>query len=160
MRRVWPAAAALLMALTGCGIEPTGVTDGGRAPTGVAGGVTLYFIDQRGRLQPELVDSGRLDTVDRALTMLFTMRPGGPYLHTDIPPDATTRAVVTTESGLIELMVPFALEELTPRAIDQIVCTALGVHVQGGGSTRTRVQVRFTLDTPESRERRTCPLIG
>lgn len=160
MRRVWPAAAALLMALTGCAIAPTGVTGGGTAPTGVASGVTVYFIDQRGRLQPNLVETGRLDTVDRALTLLFTMRPREPHLHTDIPPNATTRAVVTDQSGFIHLMVPFALEELTPRAIDQIVCTALGVHVQSGGSTRTKVQVRFMMDTPESRERRTCPLIG
>jgi hypothetical protein len=68
--------------------------------------------------------------------------------------------VVTTAPGVVHLLVPLALDEVTPRGVDQIVCTALGVHVQGGGPVDARVQVRFTLPTPESDVLRTCPLIG
>jgi hypothetical protein len=66
---------------------------------------------------------------------------------------------VTTTPGVIQLVVPLAIREVTPLGIDQIVCTALGVHVQGGGSRSTKVQVSFTQPTPESDKRRTCPLI-
>lgn len=160
MRRIWSATAVLLMAFTGCGVQPSEVTGGGDPPTGVASGVTLYHVDEDGELQPNLVETSRLGTIDGAIALLFTMQPGEPHLHTEIPSNTQSRAVVTTRPDIIELMVPFAFDELTPRAIDQIVCTALGVHVQGGGSTSTKVQVRFTLATPESREQRTCPLIG
>jgi hypothetical protein len=66
--------------------------------------------------------------------------------------------VVTTAPGVLHLMVPLAADEVSAAGVDQLVCTALGVHVQGGGSPGTRVQVRFTLPTPESDVLRACPL--
>jgi hypothetical protein len=157
VRRLVAAVAVLLLA--GCGVAPAGVADAGPAPTGVAPGVTLYFLDAQGRLRPQLRETGRLGTVSEALALLLTGPGRDPDLRTDLPP-ATQVPVVTTAPGVVHLLVPLAVHEVTPAGVDQIVCTALGVHVQGGGSAGTRVQVRFTLPTPESDVLRTCPLIG
>ncbi|MGH3374023.1 MAG: hypothetical protein ACRDP6_04735 [Actinoallomurus sp.] len=156
MKQIWPAVAVLLLAA--CGVQPSGVTGGGEAPTGVAPGVTLYFIDARGELRPQLRRTGHLGTISEAMALLLS-GPGESGLHTEIPSNATTQVVVTTAPGMIQLMVPLSIHEVTPLGIDQIVCTALGVHVQSSGSRSTKVQVRFTLPTPESGRRRTCPLI-
>jgi hypothetical protein len=156
VRRIWPAVAALLLA--GCGVQPSGVTGGGEAPSGVAPGVTLYFVGARGELRPQLRRTGHLGTISEAMSLLL-LGPGDSDLHTQITSNSSTQVVVTTAPGMIQLMVPLSIHEVTPLGIDQIVCTALGVHVQGGGSRSTKVQVRFTLQTLESDKRRACPLI-
>jgi hypothetical protein len=148
----------MVLLLAGCGVQPTGVTDGGDAPTGVAPGVTLYFVDERDQLQPQLRGTGRLGTISEALSLLLA-GPSGSGMRTQIASTDVERAIVDTTPGLIHLRMPLALYEVTPLGIDQIVCTALGVHVQGGGSRTTRVRVTFTSTTPESDELRTCPLI-
>ncbi|MCA2212133.1 hypothetical protein [Jidongwangia harbinensis] len=157
MRRSWPAALALLLA--GCGIQPSGVDDAGRAATGVAPGVTLYFVDDDGRLQPQLRRINRLGTISEALALLLT-GPGSSGLRTEITPSGPAPIVVDPRPGLIRLMTPLAEYEVTPLGIDQIVCTALGVWVQSGGAADTRVQVTFTLASPESERHRTCPRTG
>lgn len=154
MRRLW---LALALLLAGCGVDPSGVTDGGEAPTGVAPGVTLYFIDDHDRLRPQLRPTGRLGDISDALALLLD-GPGGSGMRTGIGPVGVTRVIVDVTPGLIHLRVPLATYEVTPLGVDQIVCTALGVHVQGGGSRTTRVQVTFTTATPESDKHRTCPL--
>jgi hypothetical protein len=151
--------AALALLLTGCSVQPSGVTDGAQAPTGLAPGVTLYFVNTQGRLQPQLRRTGHLGTIDDAMQLLLT-GPGDTDLSTGIAPVETTIVLVNTITpGLIQLTVPLAIRDVAPLGIDQLVCTALGVYVQGGGSKSTQVQVRFTLPTPESYKRRTCPLI-
>lgn len=159
MNRPWSAAAVLLLLLTitGCGVQPSGVTHGGEPPTGLAPGVTLYFVDEHGQLQPNLRRTGRLGTIAEAISLLMT-GPGQSDLRTEIALDVPPRAVVTTTPETIEIMVPLTVDDVTPRGIDQIVCTALGVHVQSGGSTDTTVRVHFVQPTPESDELRTCPL--
>jgi hypothetical protein len=156
VRRIWLVLAVVVLA--SCGVQPSGVTDGGEAPTGVAPGVTLYFVDARGELRPQLRDTHRLGTIAEAMSLLL-LGPGDSDVRTEITA-TPTRVVVTTAPGVIQLMLPLTIDDVTPLGIDQIVCTALGVHVQGGGSRRTTVQVRFVQSTPESDERRTCPLIG
>ncbi|WP_152520900.1 GerMN domain-containing protein [Nocardiopsis halophila] len=151
-------AAALLS--SGCGLHPTGPTDGGRAPTGVAPGMTLYFVDGDGELKAQQRESGRLGSVSDAVSLLLTGPGPTSGLRTEIAPVPTTRVAVTTAPDVLTVVVPLSVDEVTPQGIDQIVCTALGAHVQQGGSTGTKVQVRFTLGTAESEEHRTCPLIG
>jgi hypothetical protein len=158
VKRIWWAAAVLLLLVAGCGVRPSGVTDGGRAPTGVAAGVTLYFVDARGALRPQPRRTGHLGTISEAMSLLLSAGPHESGLHTELPPNATTQVVVTTAPGLIRLMVPLSIHEVTPLGIDQIVCTALDVHVRSGGPRSTKVQIRFTLTTSESAKRRTCPL--
>lgn len=156
MTRIWLAVAVLLLA--GCGVRPSGVTDAGEAPTGVASGVTLYFVDARGELRPQLRRTDRLGTISEAVSLLLS-GPRDSDVRTEIAAPTTTRVVVTTAPGVIQLMVPLTIEDVTPRGIDQIVCTALVLHLQGGGSRRTEVQIHFVQHTPESDERRTCPLV-
>ena len=157
MKRIWLVVAVLLLA--GCGVQPSGVTDGGEAPTGVAPGVTLYFVDAHNELRPQLRRTDRLGTISEAMSLLLS-GAGGSDLHTEIASTTTPRVAVYTTPGVIQLSVPLTIHEVTPLGIDQIVCTALGVLVQGGGSRSMRVQVRFTQPTPESDKQRTCPVIG
>jgi hypothetical protein len=153
MRRTWLAALALLLA--GCGVQPSGVDDVGQAPTGVASGVTLYFVDARDRLQPQLRETDHLGTISEAMSLLLSGPGSG--MRTQIASTEVTQVFVDTTPDLIRLRVPLAGYEVTPLGIDQIVCTALGVWVQSGGSTTTRVAVSLTSGTGEPR---TCPLIS
>lgn len=156
MKQTWLVFAVLLLA--GCGIEPSGPSDGGEAPTGVAPGVTLYFVDAQHQLRPQLRETGRLGTIAEATSLLLT-GPGGSELRTEIASSTVTAVGVSTEPGVIQLLVPLTIRDFTPLGIDQLVCTALGVHVQSGGQRATKAQVRFTLPTPESDRLRTCPPI-
>ncbi|ASO21114.1 hypothetical protein FHR81_002081 [Actinoalloteichus hoggarensis] len=159
MIRFGTAVVVAILLSTGCGVSPSEVTDGGDAPTGLAPGVTLYFVDSNGALAPRLRETGRLGTISEAVSLLLD-GPGDFDLDTEIAATEVTRVRVDTEPELIRLMVPLADYEVTSSGIDQIVCTAVGAHVQAGGSPRTRVQVRFTQHTPESDVRRTCPLLA
>jgi hypothetical protein len=156
MKRVWLAAVVLI---AGCGVQPTGVADGGEAPTGVASGVTLYFVDEHDELVPQLRRTDRLGTISEAMSLLLS-GPGDSDVRTRIAPNTPERVVVTTGPGVIQLAVPLDIRDVTPVGVDQIVCTALGVHVQSGGSRSMTVQVHFVQPTPESDKRRTCPLIS
>lgn len=155
MKRIGLAALALLLA--SCGVEPSGPVAEGDAPTGVAPGVTLYFVDAHKQLRPQLRETGRLGTIAEAISLLLT-GPGSSDQRTEIAATSVTQVLVTTEPGLIRLLVPLTDREVTPLGIDQVVCTALGVHVQSGGSRDTKVQIGFTQPTPESALQRTCPL--
>ena len=156
MNRIWWAAAVLFLA--GCGVQPSGVSDAGQAPTGVAPGVTLYFVDVHQQLKPQPRPTGRLGTIAEAMALLLS-GPGDSDLHTEIASSTVTQVVVTMTPGVIRLLVPLTIHDVTSLGIDQIVCTAMGVHVQSGGARSMKVQVRFTLPTSESDKERTCPLI-
>lgn len=166
MKRICSTALGLLLTgcLVGCGVQPSGVADAGPAPTGVAAGPTLYFVDAREQLRPQRRGS-HLGTISDALALLLSTSAGDSEsagdsdLHTEITSEGITRVGVTTTPGLIQLEVPLTARDVTPLGVDQIVCTALGVSVQGGGSTTTRVQVWFTEFTPVPNPLRTCPLI-
>lgn len=157
LRRLWLAGLALL--LTGCGVRPSGVTDSRDAPTGVASGMTLYFVDGHRRLVPDQRPTDHLGTIAEAMALLLTGPGPDSALHTEIESRGNTRVEVTALPGLIGLRVPLALAEVTPLGIDQLVCTALGAWVQSGGSKATRVQVSFTTGAAESEQHRACPLI-
>lgn len=158
MRRMISVFAAALL-LTGCGVGPTGVTDGGDPPTGVASGPTLYFVDSAGALQPDSRTTGRSGTVADALALLL-MGPGGSELTTEIEPVDVTLVQVTVDDDVITLLLPIAQDEATAVGVDQIVCTAIAAHVQGGGSKRATVRLIFTIADPgtEPEAPRRCPL--
>ena len=165
MKRAWrgvavPALLALLALVAGCGVAPTGVRAVGKAPAGIAPGPTLYFVDSHERIRPQLRPTEQLGTIAEALSELLAGAPAYSDLHTEISAVGTTQVLVTTAPGVIRLTVPLAISEVTARGIEQIVCTALGVDVQGGGPASTKVQVVFTEPTAESDRLRTCPLIS
>lgn len=155
--RRWAAAAVLL--LGGCGVQPSGVTDAGDAPTGIAPGVTLFFIDDQGSLKPQQRETRRLGTVTEAVTLLLDAGDPGAGLRSEIQADSVTRVPATITEDTIELHLPITARDVTPLGMDQIVCTALATHVQAGGSPRTTVRLSFTIAEPGSDAPRTCPLI-
>lgn len=157
MRRGVLGAAIVLAVAVGCGVTPSEVTDGPEPPTGVAPGVTLYFLDEQDELVPQLRETDRLSTIPAAIALLLT-GPGSSGLESAIAPDLMSRVGVTETPDLIELRVPWAVEDLGERGIDQVVCTVLGVHRQSGGEPGTQVRLDFVLDTPASQVARSCPV--
>jgi len=151
-------AAAMAMAVSGCGVAPTGVDDDGAAPTGIASGPTLYFVDAAGRLAPQPRAVGRLGTISDALSLLLA-GPGGSELTTQIDEVDVTRVQVTVRDDVIVARLPIAQDQATALGVDQIVCTAIAVHVQSGGSTRAQVRPVFTISDPGADALRRCPLI-
>lgn len=156
-----------LLVLAGCGVSSSGPTKAGRAPTGVARGVTLYFLDDHDQLRPDLLPIGRLGSVTDAIGWLLAGPEHGEGLHTGIDPTKVQRAAASFERGVIRLYVPVDISETTRLGIDQFVCTALAAYIQGGGSVETRVQVVFSYEPRQvlrselaSRRLRRCPVIG
>lgn len=156
-RRTLPLLPLLALLLAGCGIQPSGVAGAGAAPTGVAPGVTLYFVDSNLRLQPQLRNTDHLGSISDAIPLL-AFGAHQTDLHSEVQDVGTARVLVTVLPGLIQLQVPQTINDVSPLGIDQLVCTALGVFIQGGGDKATKVQVEFTENTPESDKQRTCPL--
>ncbi len=149
-------AAFMLAALTGCGVQPSVVETGPQAPTGLAAGVTLYFVDDDGGLTPRVRQTGRLGTVDDAVTLLLT-GPGDSGLRTAIDATEVTRTEVTVGPELVTVRLPLASGEVRPVGVDQIVCTVLASHIQAGGSAEARVRLLFAdAVTDEAR----CPVLG
>ncbi|MGW5052537.1 hypothetical protein [Actinokineospora sp. NPDC004072] len=138
-------AASVLVLLAGCGVAPSEVMGGGRAPTGVAPGVVLYYLDARGDLVPHLVPTGRLGDVTAALELL--LRGGGAPqdgLRSDLRPVESLGPQVTVSGTVTSVAVPLARHEVGERGIEQIVCTALGVNRQSGGPADMTVALTFT----------------
>jgi hypothetical protein len=158
-RKWWAVLPSLALLLAGCGVQPSGVTDAGEAPTGLAPGATLYFVDSHLRLRPQVRGTQHLGSISEALSLLM-YSPHDPDLHTEIQDVGTTQVLVATFPGLIELRVPLTTEDVSPLGIDQLVCTALGVFIQNGGDKSTKVRIQFVQTTPESDEQRSCPLFG
>lgn len=145
-------------ALAGCSLQPTGVSDGGEAPTGIASGPTLYFLGADGALEADPRTTQGLGSIAEALALLLA-GPGDSQ-QTDIPDGSISRVGVTVSGDVIELTLPLAAYEVTPTAVDQIVCTAIASHVQHGGSTGAQVRVGLTFGDWDREALRTCPLLA
>ncbi|WP_345761715.1 hypothetical protein [Diaminobutyricibacter sp. McL0608] len=158
MRHVAASALLLLLALSGCAIRPSAVTGGEDAPTGVAPGVTLYFIDGQGTLQPQERETERLGTIAETVSLLLT-GPGESGLHTQIAQTDNTQVQLLSEQGSIGLRLPLAERDVTPTGIDQIVCTALASYIQAGGSRTATVRLEFTIAQAGANAPRRCPVL-
>ena len=152
------AIALAVLALSGCGVQSGPVTVGEDTPTGISDSVTLFFVDDSGVLRRDRRTTGQLGTISDALTLLF-LGPGGSGLHTQLPEGTFNRINVTREVGAVRLQLPLAYNEVSPTAIDQIVCTTLGVVIQSGGSRDTTVQLDFTIAPAGAEGDRTCPVL-
>lgn len=135
-RSVRAAAAALVLATgaltSGCGVGPSSVEDGGEAPTGLAEGPTLYFVDDAGRLRPDARDTGRLGTVLGAVQLLMAdVDPTAEGLHNEVPA-TTTRTVVEDAGDYVTIYLPLRSAEIGAVGIDQIICTAAAVVTASG----------------------------
>lgn len=157
MRRIALVGPALLLAA--CSTAPSEITEAAPAPTGVAPGVTLFFVDPEQRLQPQQRSTGKLGTVGEALSLLLTGPGRESPLHTEIDARGASRVYADTTADRITVHLPLTRDDVTASGIDQLVCTALGVHVQSGGPPSTTVQVEFTLPHAEPNPPRSCPVI-
>lgn len=128
---------ALFGSLAGCGIRPTAVLTGGQAPIGVAPGPTLYFL-VNGQLAPVPRVTGHLGTPSAALDLLV----GGPLdteraqgVTTALPPiSAVAGATVDLDQATFDIYLPIDVRTLHSSALDQIVCTVIGVEGQSGAA--------------------------
>ena len=161
-RPVPATAAALALAAglltSGCGVGPSGVEDGGEAPTGLAEGPTLFYVDADGGLRPSVRDTGRLGTVLGAIQLLMAdPEPATAGLHSEIPP-TTTRTVVEDAGDYVTVYLPLRSAEISAVGVDQIICTAAAVVAASGRDIAdVTISVRPThgpvIDRP-------CPAIG
>ncbi|MFD2026595.1 hypothetical protein [Promicromonospora aerolata] len=159
-RRTAAAAAVLAAALlTGaCGLGPSGVEDGGEAPTGVAEGPTLFFVDADGGLRPDARETGRLGTVHGAVQLLMAdAHPTADDLHSEIPP-TSTRTVVEDAWDHVTIYLPLRSGEISPAGVDQIICTAAAVVAASGRDVGdVAISVRPTHGDVVTRP---CPALG
>ncbi|MCU1687912.1 MAG: hypothetical protein JWQ81_8651 [Amycolatopsis sp.] len=124
--------AGLLAVLAGCGVRPTGVLGGGMAAAGVATGPVLYFV-KGGLMAPVQRNIGHLGDATTALSLLFA----GPTdadlaagLTTDLPPRSvpdSAASSVYVDDGSVVISVLMDVRALSPIAVEQIVCTVVGV---------------------------------
>ncbi|MEU9103384.1 hypothetical protein AB0D54_03285 [Streptomyces xanthophaeus] len=130
----------------GCGIKPTGVIESGAAASVVIGprdpSGLVYFVTPDGKLVPSpQVDSPPSSPTG---TMLRLLAGPGPQeraagLGTRLPALAGNEAgavgvTFPTEGGVVEVRVPFRVEELPQVARRQLVCTAMSVAVNESGT--------------------------
>ncbi|MFB6619764.1 hypothetical protein ACIGFK_23670 [Streptomyces sp. NPDC085524] len=145
----------LLAGLAGCGIKPTGPVDSGSAATvlvaGPEGFSMLYFLAPDGRLVP----SPQRDMLKVSPVELLNRLLEGPGqrekeagLTTEVPSVHGRRvdapAISTTAQDVMTVHLPFDVEDLTPNARRQLVCT-LGSAASKGG--RLTIALRGTSGT-------------
>ncbi|WP_129788439.1 GerMN domain-containing protein [Promicromonospora panici] len=155
-------ATALVLAvgtlISGCGVGPSGVEDGGEAPTGLAEGPTLYFVDAGGRLRPDTRDTGRLGTVQGAVQLLMAdANPTAPGLRNEVPP-TRTRTVVEDAGDYVTIYLPLRSAEISAAGVDQIICTAAAVVATSGRAVAdVAISVRPTHGAAVTRP---CPVVS
>lgn len=149
--------ASATLVLAGCGVQPSSVMDGGHAPTGVASGTPVYYVNLQGELVVQRTGQ-ELGTIGQALKLLFGVEPGD-GLRSYVPTSPVTLAFpITRTRDVITIMLPLARVQVRREiGIDQIVCTVLAVHQQAGGSASTTVRLSFT-HGPDTRLRH-CPVL-
>ena len=157
----------VLIAVTGCGVRPSGVITGGPAPTGRAiggfdvpllpgrpEGAVLYFLDgpaptpvfrpARRHLSPTqtlaLLQSG-LDADERAAN-----------LRSEVPAGLDPVSVTIAAAGDVDVVVSADVSALSAAAVDQIVCTV-------GEALSTTAPVTLT-SAAATRGPRACPATG
>lgn len=138
-------AAALLGLLTaGCGIKPTGVIESGAAASVVIGprdhSGLVYFVTPDGKLVPSpQVDSPPSSPTGTLLRLLIGPGPQerAAGLGTRLPTlegNAGAVGVTFPGEGVVDVRVPFKVQELSQVARRQLVCTAVSVAVNESGT--------------------------
>ncbi|MGI5189446.1 hypothetical protein ACQEVI_15000 [Promicromonospora sp. CA-289599] len=149
---------AAALVTSGCGVGTSGVEDGGEAPTGLAVGPTLYFVDDDGGLRPDVRETGRLGTVVSAIQLLMAdADPTEEGLHSEIPP-TSTRTMVEDAGDYVTIYLPLSSTEISDVGVDQVICTAAAVVAASGRDVDdVAISVRPTHGDVVTRP---CPVIG
>ncbi|SEQ25381.1 hypothetical protein SAMN05216188_102556 [Lentzea xinjiangensis] len=127
------ALAVLVLALTACGIRPTEPIRGLEAPSGpVENASPSIFWVSEGRVVPVARPPGGLS--GRDVIGLLAQGPTGAEqsrgLTTEVPLDAAPATVDRVVDGL-DVHLSTDVAQLSPLAVQQIVCTLLGVQAVG-----------------------------
>ncbi|MEU6709876.1 hypothetical protein ABZ897_00235 [Nonomuraea sp. NPDC046802] len=132
-RRVLAAGLVSLVAVAGCGVQPSdairvGDPPSGRvAPTIASATKTTLFLVKNGRLSAVTRTSDRpLFKADRLALLAAgpTEREQAQGLTTDVPPEAGPFSVTAMPDGHMAVTLSTPAGELSTLAIEQIVCTA------------------------------------
>ncbi|GAA4826870.1 hypothetical protein [Saccharopolyspora rosea] len=161
--------------VAGCGgATANEVSDAGEPPTGIAAGPTLYYLEGN-TLRPVIVPTG--GTVgDVSYGKLGDVRGAVQYLmlgaglsdlaetkglRTEVPElgAALVDVNVVVTDRVITVVLPSY--DLSPLAVDQVVCTALAVDSARGGTTRgTTVDILLHKGIGDRIANRTCPAMS
>lgn len=116
-----------LAALTGCGVQPSGVITGAAPPSGPAEpATTILYLVSNDRLSPVLRPGPQLSQAD-TLALLAASPTDEERAHgltTAVPPEVAPFSVAATPSGRIVVTLSTPASGLSAVAIAQIVCTA------------------------------------
>ncbi|GII82261.1 lipoprotein [Sphaerisporangium siamense] len=135
-RRVLAAGLVSLAAVAGCGVQPSGAIEAGDPPSGAVAldmGITLYLV-KRGRVGVVTRPSGRPVFREDMLALLAA----GPSVMereqgftTEVPSEAGPFSVTVMPAGRLVVTVSLPAGELSPLAVEQIVCTAAATAPEG-----------------------------
>ncbi|GIH96357.1 hypothetical protein ACFFMN_38965 [Planobispora siamensis] len=129
-RRALAAGLVSLIAMTGCGVQPSDVILAGEPPSGAAApatAITVYLV-KNGRLHPVTRPGGRLLFPAHSLALLAagpTAREQSHGFTSDVPPEAGPFSVTIEPAGRLVVTPSAAAGELSALAVGQIVCTAV-----------------------------------
>ncbi|MDA3626193.1 hypothetical protein OU415_12160 [Saccharopolyspora sp. WRP15-2] len=163
--------------VAGCGGAATSeVSDAGDPPTGIAVGPTLYYLEGNA-LRPVIVPTGGTTFEDVPYGKLGDVRGAVQYLmlgaglsgyeeteglRTEVPKlgAALVDVNVVVTDRVITVVLPSY--DLSPLAVDQVVCTALAVDSARGGTMRgTTVDILLHKGITGDRiADRTCPAMS
>ncbi|MEV5539767.1 hypothetical protein AB0L13_23190 [Saccharopolyspora shandongensis] len=161
--------------VAGCGGAATNeVSDAGDPPTGIAVGPTLYYLEGN-TLRPVIVPTagtvwdvpfGKLGDVRGAVQYLMlgarlSDSEETKGLRTEVPKlgAALVNVNVVVTDRVITVVLPSY--DLSPLAVDQVVCTALAVDSARGGTTRGKtVDILLHKGIGERIAGRTCPAMS
>ncbi|MGN9847438.1 hypothetical protein ACTMTI_56165 [Nonomuraea sp. H19] len=127
-RRVLAAGLISLVAVAGCGVQPSDAIRAGDPPSGrvePTTGITLYLV-QNGRLSAVKRPGGRLFLRDTLALLAAgpTAEEQAHGLTTDVPPEAGPFSVTAKPAGPLVVTLSTPAGELSTLAVEQIVCTA------------------------------------
>ncbi|KAB8187022.1 GerMN domain-containing protein [Microbispora catharanthi] len=128
-RRVLAAGLVSLVAVAGCGVQPSDAIPAGDPPSGAVARtttITLYLV-KNGRLSAVTRLSGRPLSPADTLALLAAGPAGEEQAHgltTDVPPEAGPFSVTAEPTGHLVVTLSTAARDLSTLAVEQIVCTA------------------------------------
>lgn len=116
-----------LVALTGCGVQPSGVITGAAPPSGRAEpATTILYLVSNDRLSPVRRPGGPLSQADTLALLAAgpTDEERANGLTTAVPPEVAPFSVAASPSGRIVVTLSTPANGLSRVAVAQIVCTA------------------------------------
>ncbi|QDY75581.1 GerMN domain-containing protein [Streptomyces qinzhouensis] len=159
------ATALTAVLLTGCGVRPTGVLDGGKSAGGLTTGHRLYFVSPTGRLEAVARPGTRNESIEDPNGVLKGLRVGPTQserevagLTTLMGDDDGARYVAKVSDGLVYVSVSHHSLSLTTvddrNLLGQIVCSiARSRAVLGGGKQRTE-EIPVVVQTGDGRSKK------